>query len=357
MALVRSERKVSVSRIPYAIITLMMFSVPTWLAWGSPATAGLTVPLRVSVNNQKLNTVESIPLTLGTSVQLTVEVVHSDGSADDVTADPKTRYFSATPWILSVTKTGFVTATADRAQEYQFDIASQNVGIILVSYGDTGDTKIGAASMLFDVTAGPGLVTEGVLSVSSSMNTLRVGETVQLTVVHKLPDGTTRDLTDPSTGTTYFTTSESMLIPERDGRVTCVGTRGKDQESAIIGVQNGNLYGSISFKLLPAGPGSSLEVVADKAVLSEGEQTQLHVYKPLPEGGIQDVTATLIGTRYLTFTGYGRIDPSVISITRTGGVSAPKSIGRYNRRTVIVFVRHANDVGWVQLKVVRATAK
>ena len=282
----------SVSRIPYAIITLMMFSVPTWLAWGSPATAGLTVPLRVSVNNQKLNTVESIPLTLGTSVQLTVEVVHSDGSADDVTADPKTRYFSATPWILSVTKTGFVTATADRAQEYQFDIASQNVGIILVSYGDTGDTKIGAASMLFDVTAGPGLVTEGVLSVSSSMNTLRVGETVQLTVVHKLPDGTTRDLTDPSTGTTYFTTSESMLIPERDGRVTCVGTRGKDQESAIIGVQNGNLYGSISFKLLPAGPGSSLEVVADKAVLSEGEQTQLHVYKPLPEGGLQDVTAT-----------------------------------------------------------------
>lgn len=345
------------NRILCVIITLMMFSVPTWLAWGRPATAGLTVPLRVSVHNQKLDAGESIPLTLGESVQLKVEVVHSDGSADDVTAHPKTRYFSATPWILSVTKTGFVTATADRAQEYQFEIASQNVGTILVSYGDTGDTKIGAASILFDVTAGPGPVTEGVLSVSSSTNTLRVGETVQLTVVHTLPDGTTRDLTDSGTGTTYFTTSESMLIPERDGRVTCVGTWGKAQESAIIGVQNGKRYGSISFTLLPAGPGPSLKVVADKAVLSEGEQTQLHVYKPLPGDVLQDVTATLMGTRYLTFTGYGRIDPSVISITGTGGVSAPKSIGRYNRRTVVVFVRHANDVGWVQLKVVKATTK
>lgn len=346
-----------VSRIFYVIITLVLFSVSTWIAWGSPAASGLMVQLLVSVDNQKVNSGESVPLTLGTSVQLKVEVVPGDGSTEDVTAYPRTRYVSATPWILSVTKTGFVTATTVLAQEYQFNIASQNVGTILVSYGESGDERVGAASILFDVTAGAGVVREGVLSVSAPTNILRVGETVQLTVVHKLPDGTTRDLTDPSTGTTYFTTSESMLIPERDGRVTCVGTRGKAQESAIIGVQNGSLYGSIDFRLLPAGPGPSLQVVADKAILSEGEHTQLRVYKPLPESGLQDVTATLMGTRYLTFTGYGRIDPSVISITRTGGVSAPKSIGRYNRRTVIVFVRNANAVGWVQLKVVRATGK
>ncbi|MFQ5801545.1 MAG: hypothetical protein ACE5JQ_01450 [Candidatus Methylomirabilales bacterium] len=346
-----------VRRIFSVVITLMMFSVPTWLAWGSPATSGLMVQLRVSANDRALTESESVPLTLGESVQLKVEVLHSDGSSEDVTAHPKTRYVSATPWILSVTKTGSATATSGLARDYHFNISSQNVGTILVSYGDPGDEKIGAASVLFDVKAGAGVVKDEVLSVSAPSTILQVGETVHLTVVHKLPDGTMRDLTDPTTGTTYFTTSESMLIPERDGRATCVGTRRRDQESAIIGVQNGKLYGSISFTLLPTGPGPSLEVVADKDVLSEGEKTQLHVYKPLPEGGFQDVTATVVGTQYLTFTGYGRIDPSVISITRTGEVSAPTSIGRYNRRTVVVFVRHANNVGWVQLQVVRATPK
>src|SRR6185295_12090657 len=103
--------------------------------------------------------------------------------------------------------------------------------------------------------------------------TLRVGETVQLSVTRRQPDGTTRDVTDPASGTRYYTTGEALLIPELDGRVTC------------IGAANGEKTGSVRFELLPAGPGPGLEVTADKSVLQEGERVQLHVFKASPAGG------------------------------------------------------------------------
>jgi len=201
------------------------------------------------------------------------------------------------------------------------------------------------------------IVKRDALDVTAPKTTLRVGETVQLKVIQKLPDGLQRDLTDSSTGTKYSTTSEAMLIPESDGRVTCVGTNEKPRESAIIGIRNGKLRGSISFDLLPAGPGPGLEVLADKVVLYEGGHTQLHVYKPSREGGHKDVTTASTGTVYLTLTGYGVQDPSVIQISDTGLVTVTDSIGDYTRRTVIVFVRNGDKVGWIELKVFPARSR
>ena len=43
------------------------------------------------------------------------------------------------------------------------------------------------------------------LQVTALKTTLRVGETVQLAVIQKLPDGSIRELTSPDTGTTYYT--------------------------------------------------------------------------------------------------------------------------------------------------------
>ena len=65
----------------------------------------------------------------------------------------------------------------------------------------------------------------------------------------------------------------------------------------------------------------------------------------------------LAGGGYLAFTGYGVIDPSVIRISDTGLASAADSIGHYNYRTVIVFVRNGDSVGWIELKVTHASGK
>jgi hypothetical protein len=171
-----------------------------------------------------------------------------------------------------------------------------------------------------------GLLSQTDLQVSAPRTTLRVGETVQLSVKQRQTDGTTRDVTDPVSGTRYYTTGESVLIPEADGRVTCIGTAGKDHESAVIGAANGEKTGSVRLDLLPAGPGPGLEVTADKSVLP----------------------------RYLMFAGQAFPDPSVIGVSETGLASAVGSIGSYNYRTVFVFVRNEDSVGWIELKVVHA---
>ena len=113
------------------------------------------------------------------------------------------------------------------------------------------------------------------LEVTAPKKTLRVGETVQLSVLQRLPDGSTRELTKPSTGSVYFTTSESMLIPEPDGRVTCIGTDGQDEESAVIGVVNGRHHGHIRFKLLA--PGLALKSLPTKRCFTK-ERTRSFMF-------------------------------------------------------------------------------
>jgi hypothetical protein len=44
----------------------------------------------------------------------------------------------------------------------------------------------------------------------------------------------------------------------------------------------------------------------------------------------------------------------LIGVSETGLAPAVSSIGSYNYRTVFVFVRNADSVGWIDLKVVRA---
>jgi hypothetical protein len=344
---------------------LAVMLMPAAIAWSGPMKAAarqstepeFTVSLRVTANKQVINSDTVIPLRLGQSVQLNVEVVHKDGRSTDVTTDSRTQYISIAPWILSVSATGLVTATAELARQYQIQPSGQDRGVVMVTYGLAGDRDRGAAAVRFEVRGKTGETAEEVLAVTAPKTTLRVGETVQLRVTNRLRDRSIEDLTDPSTGTTYFTTDEFMLVPEPDGRVTAVGTRGKPRESAIIGVQNGALQGSISFDLLPVGPGPRLQVVADSAVLREGEQTQLHVYKPVPNGTRKDVTATWSGTKYLIFTGSGRVNFNVVRINDSGLASAPASLGRYNWRAVMVFVRNGDDIGWIELKIVPAKAK
>jgi hypothetical protein len=195
------------------------------------------------------------------------------------------------------------------------------------------------------------------LEVTAPKTDLRVGETVQLSVIQKLPEGSTRDLTSPTAGTVYYTTGESMLIPEPDGKVTCIGTNNRDRESSVIGVVNGEHHGHIRFQLQSAGPGPGLEVSAEKSVLHEGDRIQLHVFRSQPDGSRKELTDTSSGTRYLTFAGNALVDSSVVTISDTGLVSAASSIGSYNYRTVIVFVRNGDSVGWIELKIVHASVE
>jgi hypothetical protein len=313
-----------------------------------------TISLQITVKNRVLREGETLLVKAGQSIQLNVQAVRKDGSKTDVSHDPKTQFFSLTPSIISVTDTGVVTISSSPELNSAKD--DQDVGIIGISYGSSEDTEVGIATLFIEIDDQTAKATAVDLLARASSRVLRVGETAQISVIEKRADGSTSDLTSAATGTTYETTSESSLIPEPDGRVTCIGTQGEDRKFAAIVVYNGNRHKKIFFELRIDGPGPSLEVVADKTVLRVGEQVQLHVYKSLPDGSRKDLTTTANGTRYLTFPGFGVVSQDVIRISQSGLASAADSIGGYNARTVIVFVRNADSVAWIQLRVNHANS-
>ena len=318
-----------------------------------PASAQPKAVLRVSIEGKALDPSEIVPMKQGQSVQLKVERVESNGTATDVTLSSITRYVSTTPWILSVTEDGLVTASGDAKGYSLGDLGAQNVAQVIVTFGTEGDAEIGIASVVFEVTGDIAPDSARWLVVTAPTRTLKVGETVQLRVVEKRRDGSIRDVTDGSTGTTFFTTSESMLVPEPDGRVTCVGTGDEPEESAIVGAENGRLHGSIRFRLFSNGPGPELEVVLEDEEIEEGGSTQIHVYRTGPSGEREEITDTSMSTRYLVFSGTGRANKDVVQVSDAGEISGPQSIGRYNFERVLIFVRNGESVGWAQLRIVR----
>jgi hypothetical protein len=310
------------------------------------------VILEVMVDNRAVTEGELVQLKVGQSVRLNVQVVQKDGSKTDVTKHSKTQLVSFTPWILAVTNTGLVTASGSEAINAS---GEHDVGIIGITHGDAREA--GTASIFFKIDRKLDTTNNVGMQVQTSKRMLRVGETAQVTVVETLADGSTRDLTTSMKGTTYRTTSESLLIPEPDGRVTCISTQDENRKFATIGIENGNLRNKITFELRPGGPGPRLQVTAEKPELHEGEQVQLHVFKSLPTADRKELTTNSAGTRYLTFSGYGVANQDVIKINETGLASATSSIGKYSFRTVIVFVRNGDAVGWIQLRVIRANGK
>lgn len=106
-----------------------------------------TIELRVTANNQVLKPDLATPLKLGEAIQLKIEIVRPDGSTSDVTNNSKTSYFSITPWSVSITKTGLVTATSTLKDPE----AKRDIGSIAITHGIVGDRGIGATSVLFEV--------------------------------------------------------------------------------------------------------------------------------------------------------------------------------------------------------------
>jgi len=178
----------------------------------------------------------------------------------------------------------------------------------------------------------------------------------------------------------WRTTGESVLIPEPDGRVTCVGTNGRENESSIISAASGSRRGWVRFQVTRAGPGPSLDFVTESSispcpqwpigrcpVIREGESLPFRLRGHGPN--TPDVTARSAGTRYLVFIGSGLAnDPapqrvigeswppnlnaaSVRIDDLRGVITAPDSIGALNGLAVIIFARNNDSVGWHFLRI------
>jgi hypothetical protein len=223
------------------------------------------------------------------------------------------------------------------------------------------------------------------LKLTAARTSLGIGESVRVTVQKKVSWFRTAELTDPSK-TVYTTTSESLLVVEPDGWVTCVGTSGRSRESAWISATNGESHGHLSFDLSLEGPGPTLDFItaptdlpplphnaqspfvpccSTPLALREGQQMR---FKVQARASGRDLTSSATGTRYTLFFGSGVPNdhrPSIITggtdavsaksfllDANQGAITAPHSIARLNFARVIVFFRNGDLVGWREIVVI-----
>ncbi len=223
------------------------------------------------------------------------------------------------------------------------------------------------------------------LKLTAPRTSLGIGESVRITVKQKVSWFRTAELTDPSR-TIYTTTSESALVVEPDGWVTCVGTYGRSRESAWISATNGKSRGHLSFDLSQEGPGPTLDFIAAPTdlpplpenaqspfvpccstplALKEGQQMR---FKVQARASGRDLTSSATGTRYTLFFGSGEPNdqhPAIITggsdavsarsfllDAKQGAITAPDSIARQNYARVVVFFRNGDLVGWREIVVI-----
>ena len=304
--------------------------------------------LAVTVNGKTIKQGDPVQVKPGEALELKVAVTHLDQTTSDVTDDAKTKLFSESPGVIAVGPHGRVVVVTGGLGG-TFGLSS--TGAVGISYGSPGDKELGVTSVSFEIKSGKS--NRGGLAAVADRASLGIGESARIKVLRTLPNGHTDDISaDPQT--LYLTTSDSALIPEGDGLVTCVGTDDQPTDRATITVFNGRLFSQIAFELRSQGPGPTLKIETNKTVMTEAEVQKFSVF-----GQNQaQLTARATGTRYVVFGGRGSAEKDLLFIDdQAGTITAESSLGRYNRRSVILFARNGDSVGWKELKLVHATAK
>jgi len=223
-------------------------------------------------------------LPLGNSEQLTAAGTFTDGSTKDITSSAT--WSSSAPGVVSVSSGGA--------------IQTKSVGsaaIVASSSNITGSTNLSvSAAALVGI------------NISSASESLPVGETLQLSAIGTLTDGSTQDLTS-SVG---WTSSSPQVLSVRSGGVVSgmsIGTAGVSASSGgITGVKSLSVSAPVlsSMQLAPTGPTVPL-----------GSSLQLTITGTFSDGSTQDVTQQVT---------WNIDDPTIAAIT-SGGVVSGQQVG------------------------------
>jgi len=190
------------------------------------------------------------------------------------------------------------------------------------------------------------------LVVTAQNTTLRVGKSVQLKVIAKFPDGTTKDVTGVRHGTRYETGNQFLGKPplvtvDPNGLVTAVSSEeGRFITSEELLVAYKSVAAFLTLSILPS---DALEVSAAKTTLRVGETVQLKVVQELPDGSERDLTLPSTGTVYRP----SNPQQVVVEVNETGRVRAVSTLGRPKKWTMI-FVSNGSLEGVIGLTILPA---
>ncbi|GAB4295228.1 MAG: hypothetical protein Kow0090_10080 [Myxococcota bacterium] len=213
-------------------------------------------------------------LEIGGKQQLTVTGKYSDGSTRNLTLDPGTSYRSGNPAVATVSSSGNVTGVAQ--------------GGTMVTVTHSG------ISANVQITVNPPLVTLVSITVEPATVSIGVGETQQLTVTGHYSDGSNKNITSSSEGTTYTVNDTSVALCSANGLV-----QGVKAGNTVIRVQNGAVYKDVSVAVSSSPPTlDRIAVDPSYMQLGKGETGQLVVTGFYTDGSTRDLTQGSSGTSY-----------------------------------------------------------
>ena len=129
--------------------TCLVSALPIAAAEEPASTPEVSLELRVSVAGRVLEPEAKVEIRRGESLQLGVALLDADAAPTDITRDLRTDYVSITPWSVVVDRDGRVTAAS--APEFARHGIASDLGSVAITFGRTGDQRIGARSILFQL--------------------------------------------------------------------------------------------------------------------------------------------------------------------------------------------------------------
>ncbi|WP_341348973.1 hypothetical protein, partial [Thermobrachium celere] len=185
-----------------------------------------------------------------------------------------------------------------------------------------------------------------ILSESIAINpnslTLKPGETRQLSVIKKLVDGSTVDVTSNDKGTIYTTNRSDILTVNQDGMIF-VSSTAKDGDTATVTALNNGKYASCEI-VIKEDTTEKLEIIPNTLNLGPGQKYQLSVVHTLIDGSTKDVTResgiiyTTNSTSVATVNGNGEV---TVSPSASVGFKATIT-AKYGGKTATCVVTVAN---------------
>ena len=268
-------------------------------------------PFSIGVSPKK------VKLEAGNTQQLRTTLNMSDGTTQDITSGSTgTIYSSSNPSAVKVGTNGLITVEP-----------SASPGTVYVQAVN------GGLHAQCEVTI-PGGTPESHLQINPLDIRLATGQSKQLNVIASLADGTVKDVTLGSTGTTYSSSDTTRVSVNQNGLIQVLA-EAREGTVTIRADHNGIAGESV---VTVTGPPTvrSLAMAPDTATVAAGETIQLSVRATMTDGSSKEVTVAS-GTVYTTSNGNRAI------VDADGLVSVPS-----NATSGTVTVKAMNNGSTVQ---------
>lgn len=144
------------------------------------------------------------------------------------------------------------------------------------------------------------------LSINPRAVTAIPGQTQQLMVIGTKSSGSSIDLTQSTTGTTYNSSNTNIVNVNKNGLVSI--PEGATSGTAYVRAYNNGKVAATTVTVTQSTMSSLIRIESDSSTYIQGQEYQLKVLEKNSDGSTKDITASSEGTTYKSGNSYATVD-------------------------------------------------